>query len=1111
MNDLPVLSKSRPEHISLDFDRLRSEGVRHLERMATELWTDFNAHDPGITLLEVLCYALTDLAYRTRMISIEDLAAGDGSIKPWFEAEEILPTSPVTANDYRKLLIDVNGVKNAWLEKARPSDIAYEDKNGTARWYLKSGSKWNFHHIQTPDGAGGLQYDETAFLNWAKPFFPKGADNTEIGNLVTNVQNLVTAVDFNAQKGILQTIKALPKLGFLAEKIQCELAYVPLEQVPLPIQPPPAEADIAPMLPLNGIYKVILDLDDAVNPRNIRPSEAIAQRALNALHAQRGLCQDFLEPVLIEHRPICLCIDIEVAEEADALVAAAEMLYRIQGFLTPTPRFHTFKEMLAKGYKSDKIFNGPLLRNGFLDDAELTEAKKPATVIFFSDLLNIVAEVPGVISVREIRAKLLEEDTYPPLPQFRFPKDGEEKPDSKFVIDPCCTAIHVTRGALRWTISGEKLEEELESLRLFREGPPPAEPGGPEYPSGTFRPDLDEYLSLQYDLPAIYQVGEFSLPENGLPGQVARMRQLQAYLLFFDQVLAGYLAQLGLVRELLAVDQNIRKSASVLPALFEVPGVRQLMGDFAEITFISSDCDAANALAEQKVKESDDNVAALSVELTKAIANKNTELEQSIRQRIAEEKQLKSRIQQVPAALKTLLNKSFSGLTAFRAKLKEALGDNYPVFGQLPEDAVWERYIGLESNNLIEEMALIAEPPARHNDRRNRLLDHLIARFGETFSEFVVALARADQEPENNPWQQDYTEYLRDKANFLRTLPALQSERGNGYNYKKFDRSNTQPDVWNTDNVAGLQKRVCRLLGIDSFKTRSLIAEPPYVLDLVPFPSKTSSPQYALALRRNPDPSEAQDAVRREPLMMSKKFPGKKAALDARTELYSLLDDDISNNFLVEEVTDDPSRFQVVFRAASKVKGLSEHLLRSVPASKKEALYLQQLIRHLIQPEGGHDREGFHLIEHILLRPNDERDYLLELPLGCDVDEAPRDPYSFWLSVVLPGWTRRFQHPDFRYFLEQTFRSETPAHLAVRFCWLTRDEMQIFQPLFKNWREEKARCRPNECNVTDAANALIAFLNEVPCTCYCGEKEIEQLPCDPPPSTSSSSPASYHH
>ena len=42
---------------------LAADLQRALARMVPE-WTDHNTHDPGITVLEALCYVLTDLQYR---------------------------------------------------------------------------------------------------------------------------------------------------------------------------------------------------------------------------------------------------------------------------------------------------------------------------------------------------------------------------------------------------------------------------------------------------------------------------------------------------------------------------------------------------------------------------------------------------------------------------------------------------------------------------------------------------------------------------------------------------------------------------------------------------------------------------------------------------------------------------------------------------------------------------------------------------------------------------------------------------------------------------------------------------------------------------------------
>lgn len=99
-----------------DFDALKAEGVALLQQLCAH-WTDYNAHDPGVTLLELLSYALTDLGYRATL-PIEDLFAtarlgARGGIYPAWRA---LPSPPVTIIDFRRLLLDrVAGLANVWL------------------------------------------------------------------------------------------------------------------------------------------------------------------------------------------------------------------------------------------------------------------------------------------------------------------------------------------------------------------------------------------------------------------------------------------------------------------------------------------------------------------------------------------------------------------------------------------------------------------------------------------------------------------------------------------------------------------------------------------------------------------------------------------------------------------------------------------------------------------------------------------------------------------------------------------------------------------------------------------------------------------------------------
>ena len=86
-----------------------------LGRLAGERWSDFNTHDPGITILEALCYAITDLAYRTSL-PIPDLIAGSshpGLPEParrMAEALRSLPDQSRPSDAYMPGLLD--GLEN---------------------------------------------------------------------------------------------------------------------------------------------------------------------------------------------------------------------------------------------------------------------------------------------------------------------------------------------------------------------------------------------------------------------------------------------------------------------------------------------------------------------------------------------------------------------------------------------------------------------------------------------------------------------------------------------------------------------------------------------------------------------------------------------------------------------------------------------------------------------------------------------------------------------------------------------------------------------------------------------------------------------------------------
>lgn len=116
--------------------------------------------------------------------------------------------------------------------------------------------------------------------------------------------------------------------------------------------------------------------------------------------------------------------------------------------------------------------------------------------------------------------------------------------------------------------------------------------------------------------------------------------------------------------------------------------------------------------------------------------------------------------------------------------------------------------------------------------------------------------------------------------------------------------------------------------------------------------------------------------------------------------------------------------------------------------------------------------EGMFIVEHILLRPNVNSTYdplktiYPFMPIcddGCNSCQ-PIDPYSFRLTIVLPGWTYRFGNPDFRRYMEDLIRKELPAHILPRICWVgnaenvvpdDENDMLLFQEAYQQFLKLK--------------------------------------------------------
>ncbi|NEQ53280.1 MAG: hypothetical protein F6K11_24620 [Leptolyngbya sp. SIO3F4] len=110
----------------------------------------------------------------------------------------------------------------------------------------------------------------------------------------------------------------------------------------------------------------------------------------------------------------------------------------------------------------------------------------------------------------------------------------------------------------------------------------------------------------------------------------------------------------------------------------------------------------------------------------------------------------------------------------------------------------------------------------------------------------------------------------------------------------------------------------------------------------------------------------------------------------------------------------------------------------------------------------------------IIVKPEDANQYDITDPNRL----ARQDPYSFWVTVVLPYWPRRFRDVNFRHFVERTLRLEAPAHVALKIAWVNVHQLHQFQTAYRPWLEQLAQytCQGTACDLTQTLNQLLDIL-----------------------------------
>ncbi len=254
------INKNEPVPIGMDFVALKKEGIDIAQELSGDVWTDYNEHDPGITILENQIYALTELSYKANF-EVEDIYFSNPDIKKdtdhlFYQLEKIMVCSPLTSNDYRKLIIDqVFEAKNAWVLPKTQSESGF-DMKGVFEVFLQV------------DGLEESQQIISKVSDLLAANRNLGEDFETPKILQSEKIAVQAGININSDmigESILATVLFRlselfnPRVGFhtMEEMLQMGLAYEDFFQGPLPVNGFITEADLekSDLAAINRIYR----------------------------------------------------------------------------------------------------------------------------------------------------------------------------------------------------------------------------------------------------------------------------------------------------------------------------------------------------------------------------------------------------------------------------------------------------------------------------------------------------------------------------------------------------------------------------------------------------------------------------------------------------------------------------------------------------------------------------------------------------------------------------------------------------------------------------------------------------------------------------------------
>jgi len=1031
------IKRIRVDPDGLDFETLRKEAIGKVQDLCGEIWTDYNLHDPGVTILEQLCYGLTDLSYRTGF-EIQDYLAGEMNVIDYekqalFSPEEILPSSPVTEIDYQKILYDaISEIDYIWLESCAIDKSSV--KSGLYTVFVKVDDEWVQSQAGKPE-----QNENLIELSGKLEQLRTASDNVrtlldQLGDSLDTRYEALRRGHDSAESGNLslqESEQLIDQISSVLHQLDANLSYVDgiwsqINYIWSVIVDSPPDSDLSSrlneVLPrLEAVFsysKLTNVLKNILSELESNPDDFISMGS--SLSTRLVIPLSRFENALSK-------LDKVLSGIGDGLFSPVETSTQVDGKLDETAIkqrilsvFAQHRNLCEDIHRIEIINTMPYFLVGEVEIRPTYSRAKIYAEIF----LKCAQYISSGIQIDRYEPIFKQSGDYEqvfsgPLTRHGFISDQcFETPQEVLSVVDLITLINQIEGVIQ-----------VHDLYLIDQ-------------------ENKKYTSISYDS-SKHVFPDLRFPKSGKPMQILRLvfpqnvsrKDHGSKITGFDSsenkkdetlLEEARLELRKLIFEYHAFRNNIQSFAQFI----QLPkGRRRALGDYSSIQNQFPAIYGINRYGIPRSKPSK----------TKAKA-----------------KQLKAYLfpyeQLMADYLKNL--QEIPRLFSSDAELRQSYFSQFLNNQNIPD--IESLYVQGKQHSQV----LLSEILAHYDDfidRRNRVLDTLLAMYGEQYPQ--QSLLQFDCYRRMNPggW------IIKNKINYLKCIREITRDRAKGFNYLK-----PTLDVYKEgkeENISGAHKRISILLGLMySSSVQSMT-------DVLIKRNSRLIPDRILAEGIAFLPVEMED--RAIPLTFDEEkhvevaIPSKLPPLG-----YSIFKEGI-----------ELKSYRLVSSDKETVVCLkSEQDARLWPLGSKgnldeAALYAHEFCSVITQLNMA--CENFHMIEHLLLRSR-----------GGGAFSSISDSGSFFnfrVSVIFPSWTARFSNKAFRKFAQETVLQNLPAHIFPEFYWLDFVYMQDFEQRYKIWLYcmQQINMNNNENNLMQlnkASERIVSFLlknkKETECECW---------------------------